>query len=559
MKQKIILLSLITLTLCQNPIFLNTNSNWAEQTLQKLTLREKIGQLFIVATASNFTQPTEILVTALQNCPYNMNHDHIINLIKNYNIGGVIFLFKSDPNTQVAFTNKYQELSKVPLLITQDSEWGLSMRLDLNPEKVIQYPRNLTLGAIKDEQLIYELGKEVGHQCSAIGIHMNFAPVVDINNNPENPVIHDRSFGDDKYKVARLATLFAQGVEDAGILACAKHFPGHGDTDVDSHLELPIIKHDKVRLDNIELYPFRHIINNGISSIMIAHLAIPALEPDIKIPSSLSYKIVTEELKNNLNFKGLIITDGLGMQAITNHYKPGELELQAFLAGNDILLCPLDVPLAIELIEKAILSGRITEEELDRRVLKILKAKEHAFKQNAKTNFEAFIIRQEAKELQEKLFDNAVTLVKNEKNLNFNQKLLEESCLIQIGDLPENLFFNSLDGICKKALCIPKKFNINQIIENTSDHNTIIIALAQMNKFAKDNFGISTESLALINKLLKNKQVILVVFGSPYSLKYFENCDVVIEAYEDAPAMQSSVLKVLKGHIQATGSLPIKI
>lgn len=395
------------------PPFLQESNTWAQETLASLTLPEKIGQLFVVAAASDFEQPTEILAASMFACPYRMDEEYVSSLIRDYHIGGIIFLYKSTPLKQFALTQKFQSLSKIPLLIALDAEWGLGMRLDKDPSKVVQYPRNMILGALPDATIIYQIGYEIGQQCAALGVHMCLAPVVDVNTNPENPVMHDRSFGDNPEKVAHLGTLFAQGLHDAGILACAKHFPGHGDTSVDSHHDLPVILHTQERLGKIELFPFEKLIENNIPAIMTAHLAIPAF--DVTHPSSMSYETVTNLLKKEMNFKGLIITDGLGMKAITKKYNPGELELQAFLAGNDILLCPLDVPKACKLIEEAVVSGKVFQEELDQRVLKILQAKAWAFshqKNMSPEDAQAFLIRPEAYELARQAYQQAITAVK---------------------------------------------------------------------------------------------------------------------------------------------------
>jgi beta-glucosidase-like glycosyl hydrolase len=246
-------------------------------------------------------------------------------------------------------------------------------------KNTVSFPRNAILGAQKDYDLVYEMSQEIGRQLASIGVHMNLAPVVDVNSNPRNPVIGSRSFGDNPHDVALNGIAFARGLHDAGILSCAKHFPGHGDTTTDSHVTLPVVNHPRERLDSIELAPFIELINHQIPAIMTAHLAVPALEPDITKPASLSRAVVTDLLKNELQFTGLVITDGLGMRGASDAYKPGELELQALLAGNDILLCPLDVPKAALLIEQAITDGHFAEQELNHRVEKILRAKAWAF------------------------------------------------------------------------------------------------------------------------------------------------------------------------------------
>jgi beta-N-acetylhexosaminidase len=549
------------------PSYLTCKTTWAEETLKSLTLQEKIGQLFIVAAASkSASEQPETLASSMQDSPYTMGPDFVKELIEKYHIGGVIFLYKSDPETQMKLTSEFQKLSKIPLFIAQDCEWGLSMRLDLDPTKVVRYPRNMTLGALSDEKLIYQLGYEIGTQCAVLGIHINFAPVADVNNNPENPVIHDRSFGDNPKRVARLALLFTQGLHDAGILACAKHFPGHGDTNVDSHLALPKISHSRERLNTVELIPFKQLITSGIGALMNAHLFVPTFDATPNRPSSLSHTVVTEELKNNLGFKGLIFTDGLGMQAITKYFEPGHLELQAFLAGNDILLCPLNIPQAMILIEEAIKNGRISEAELNERVLKILKAKEWAFeKQNAykKIDPQSYITRPEAYALQTQAYQNAITLVKNSSNLLFNTEIITKSCIIQIGQMPENIFNQE----CKKYNHNTHLYNktisdqeLQACLNSAQNTDAVIIAVGSMNKSAQDKFGIADTTFKLIAQLKKmNKIIIIVIFGTPYSITLFGNADVIIEAYEDAVPAQKGVVHVLCGTMQPQGKLPIRI
>ncbi len=549
----------------QKPPFLANNNQWAEKTLASLTLQQKIGQLFVVAAASNFDQPNELLASSMFASPYKMNEEYVNWLIKNYHVGGVIFLYKSDPKKQTALTKKFQQLASIPLLIAQDCEWGLSMRLDGDPDKVVRYPRNMTLGAIVNESLIYDIGYEIGQQCAAIGVHMNCAPVVDVNNNPENPVIHDRSFGDDPERIAHYGALFAQGLQDAGVIACAKHFPGHGDTTVDSHIALPVIKHTKERLEAIELLPFKKLIDNGVSAIMTAHLAIPALDATPHQPSSMSYKIVTEKLKNSMNFQGLIITDGLGMQAITNYYKPGELELAAFLAGNDILLCPLDVPRAAMLIEKSVQSGKISQTDLDKRVLKILQAKAWAFEQQKnykQKQTQDFLIRPEAYALQKKAYQQAITLVKKPHDLAFEESLLEQSCVLQIGTLKDDVFLKKLTQHTQNAHTYSTHLNNTELqtcLTITKNFDTVIIALSGITKNSSQQFGIANNTRALINMLkTAGKKVHVIVFGTPYCLPLLEKADTLIMAYEDAPAAQKASAKVVLGKIKARGKLPVK-
>jgi len=323
-------------------------------------------------------------------------------------VGGVIFLGKGTLEKQFNLTKEFQQLSAIPLLICMDFEWGLTMRVS----DAMKFPRNNILGFLPPEHdnLIYQMGYEIGKQCKALGVHVNLAPVVDVNNNPNNPVINTRSFGSDKELVAYKSILYMKGLQDAGIIACAKHFPGHGDTDADSHYDLPYLSHLKERLHDVELFPFARMIDEGVMAIMSAHLEVPSLEKAIHLPASLSYSILTTLLKQEMGFEGLIITDGLGMVGVTKYHELGELELKALQAGNDLLLCPVDVPTAVKAIKKAILDGRYSEQELDKHVFKVLKAKAWAQVDRIPESFDRHeFFSDSAQVLQQKLYEHIIT------------------------------------------------------------------------------------------------------------------------------------------------------
>lgn len=538
-------------------------NNWAEDTLKKLTLREKIGQLFMVATASKPSQDIKSKVASLFEKKNVLDSKYIEKLIKNYKVGGVMFLYRSTPSIQIQKTNRYQSLSKLPLLIAEDCEWGLHMRLD----DTIKFPKNMTLGAITDPQLIYKVGREIGKHCKAVGVNLNFAPVVDINNNPNNLVINYRSFGENKFKVADYGVLFMKGLQSSGVLSCAKHFPGHGNTNIDSHIDLPTISNTKSTIKNLELFPFQELIKNGIDAIMTAHLYVPAYDENPQNPSSLSYKIVTELLKKELGFKGVVITDALNMGAVLKYFEPGDIELKAFLAGNDILLYPLDVPKSISLIETAIKEGKISLEELDRRVLKILKIKEDLC-----LNKNRFIDEKSALEeinnksgydLKRKLYEASITLVKNEnKIIPLDSKNSKELVHIQIGGEVESDFDKTLrKNSSSVPLRLDSKFPLwetRKILNRVNPFKTIIISIFDMNKDAKENFGIHQNTFNLIKSLIsKKKRVIISIFGSPYSLKFFKDEDAIIVAYEADPDAQVASAKVILGLLNPKGKLPI--
>lgn len=317
--------------------------------------RRKIAQLIVIRAHSNLG-PEHV--------------QGVVDLITKYNVGALCF-FQGGPVRQAALTNQYQALTKTPLLVTIDGEWGLGMRLD----SIIKFPFQLTLGALPDDQLVYQMGLAVGKQMKRIGVHVNYAPVLDVNNNPGNPVIGYRSFGEEREKVARLGLAYIRGMQEAGIMACAKHFPGHGDTDVDSHADLPVISKSKMQLDSLELYPFKGAIKGGVGSVMIGHLSIPALDSTANQPTSLSPKAISGLLQDDLNFKGLIFTDALEMKGVTKYYPAGEAAVQALAAGNDMLCLPEDVPAAMAAIETAIKKRQLKWKDIDAKVRRVLTAK----------------------------------------------------------------------------------------------------------------------------------------------------------------------------------------
>ena len=375
-------------------------ARWADSVMQTLTFDEMIGQLMVVR--ANYPGK-----------PYN---DTIDSYIKNYNIGGVTF-FGGHPSLQAQQTNHWQSLAKTPLFISIDAEWGPAMRLD----SIMAFPYQMTLGAINDDSLIYRMGLAVARQCRQLGLQINFAPVVDINSNPDNPVIHMRSFGENPEDVARKGIMYMKGMQDGGLIVTAKHFPGHGDTGTDSHLSLPVITNSRQRLDSTELYPYRRLIEAGLDGIMIAHLYVPSLEKKENTPSTLSNSIVTGLLRNELGFKGLIVTDALDMKAVANNNHPGEIELKALLAGNDILLLSAKVPEAIKRIKEAAKKGDISPDLIKEHCRRILMYKYKAGLDTVRpVNTNGLYERLNDPEdelLCRKLFESSVTIVKNNEDL----------------------------------------------------------------------------------------------------------------------------------------------
>lgn len=466
-----------------------------EQLLQSMTLRQKIAQCIIVAAVSNEQINKEFMAHG----PYHMDINHVENLIMHEQVGGVLFLGAGFCSEQMQITTHFQQISpRIPLLIALDAEWGLSMRL----REGIRFPRNMTLGALSDNELIYQMALEIGRELAALGVHINLAPVMDVNNNSNNPVIHDRSFGSNALAVAQKGCAYVKGLHDAGIIDCVKHFPGHGDTDIDSHIAMPIINHDIKRLHEIELLPFKKAIEHGCKSVMVGHMHVPALDAAANIPATLSRKINSNLLREELGFDGLIITDGLGMSGICLTNQPGAMEVYALRAGADILLAPIDATIAINAVEKAVAEGLLSETEINAKVLRILKAKEWAFCQQ----HAAPASKADALKLKKKLYSKAITIAKDTVNA-------------------------------------------------TTD---VTLAFTKMHKNKKQNYGISQEKIDEIKTLkASGKTVTAILYGSPYAVELVQDADRIIVAYEDDAAAQEAVQQILAGFMHAEGILPV--
>lgn len=537
----------------KNPPFLQAGKAqaWVDSVFNKLSEDERIGQLFMVAAYSNKDEA---------------HYKAIDNLITNQKIGGLIF-FQGGPERQAVLTNRYQKESKVPLLVSIDGEWGLAMRLD----STMKFPKQMTLGAIQDtsEQLIYKMGEHIAKQCKALGIHVNLAPVADVNNNPKNPIISYRSFGENKYTVARKSLAYMNGMQDNGVMANAKHFPGHGDTDSDSHKTLPIINHTKERLDSLELYPFKYLIENGLGSMMVAHLYMPKIDPTPNRASTLSPKIVNELLKDELGFKGLVFTDALNMKGVSSYYEPGKVDVAALLAGNDVLLFSEDVPKAIIEIKKAISNKEISQNEIDKRCKKILLAKYwsglNTIKKINPKKLQQQLHTEEAKAINTKLFEKAITLLQNKNDI-IPLKRLDtlKIASISFGAKNDNEFNNSIDKYSNfdsfsYPIKVPKS-DIPKVYKNAKDYNLLIITIHDMNQRPYQNFGITRSLNTIIDSLASNHKVILNILGNPYSLKKFtaaKKAEALVMSYEEHPIAKDLSGQLIFGGIPALGKLPV--
>lgn len=522
--------------------------SWTDSLMSTMSIEEKIGQLFMIRAFSK-EDPAHIKSVKDQ--------------IKKYHIGGVCF-FQGDPKKQVKIVNEYQDLSKVPLLVSIDGEWGLGMRF---PDKAISFPRQITIGAINDNQLIYRMGKEIGRQCKLLGINVNFAPDVDINNNPNNPVINMRSFGEDRDNVSSKSYAYMRGMQDANIMACAKHFPGHGDTDVDSHYDLPIIAHTRERLDSIELYPFRKMIEQGISSVMVAHLQVPVLDNRPNRPTTVSYNVISELLRKELAFDGLVYTDAMEMKGVTKHFGAGMADLEAFLAGNDIILLPEDIEQGYNRILEAYQKGTLPEDRINESVRRILLAKEKLdlptglVKANAENIYKE-LNSDEAINLKTEIYERAITLANNEKGFLPIRKLKKGSfSSISLGAKKETTFQKRLQSYVEiQNFNLPKKTSkekYDQISLVLSEKDHVIISIHDMSWYAKKNYGIEESQINFIKELSQKTNVVLMLFGTPYALKWFEDIPTVLVAYEDNDISQEVAAQALFGVTDISGKLPV--
>ncbi|MGR3811078.1 glycoside hydrolase family 3 N-terminal domain-containing protein [Jiulongibacter sp. NS-SX5] len=519
---------------------------WADSVLQTLTLKEKIGQLFMIPAYSN------------KNEAY---YNSVENLIEDYHVGGVIF-FQGDPDTQARLTNRYQTGRDVPLWVGIDAEWGLGMRL----KNTMSFPKQITLGAISDDQLIEKMGYEIGLQCKRLGIHINFAPVADVNTNPENPVINYRSFGESQEKVAQKASAYARGLKRAGVIAVAKHFPGHGDTDVDSHVSLPVVAHGKNRLNEIELIPFKRLIDDGIDGVMTGHLFVPALEPASNTPATVSENIVTEFLKNDLGYDGLTFTDALNMRGITKGYDAGGADLAAYKAGNDVLLQTANLPAAFSKIHSAFTKGELDESDLNKRVHKILRAKYRVGLSEVKpvqlTNLVFDLNNDNSLSVKDQLFKKAVTIARVQPGIiPFIQ--LDTLSIGSVAVSGSKATFQNQLGTFAKV--INYKMDVKPgsskdwqyIVDQADVLDYMIVSVHDMNSRKSRNFGVSPSTIQMIRALSAKTKVIICTFGNPYGLQLFDEFPNVICGYEEEPEAYKAVAETLFGALSANGKLPV--
>jgi beta-glucosidase-like glycosyl hydrolase/CubicO group peptidase (beta-lactamase class C family) len=538
---------------------LSIQSSWVDSVINELSLGEKIGQLFMVAAYSNKGPE---------------HSRYIMRLIRKHHIGGLIF-FQGHPSDQAKLTNVYQNYSDVPLMIGMDAEWGPGMRLD----SVLSYPRQMALGAVRNDSLIYRMGLDIGAQLRRLGVHINFAPVVDVNNNPDNPVIGSRSFGSDRFNVARKGIAYMNGLQDQCVLAVAKHFPGHGDTDQDSHKVLPVVHHDSTRLDTLELYPFRRMIENGVGGMMMAHLNVPAYIDESHRPATLSSPMVNGLLKERMGFKGLVFTDALNMKGVTSHFSPGIIEAEALKAGNDVLLYPRNVPEAISYIKKEVRRGNISKQRIDESCRKIL-----AFKYWA--GLDSLSSCGEEDQMNEELIRRE-GLIKdlNQNDYKVLRNQLISSSLTLNGRTAHRLPLRQLDSLRMASLALGSQavtpfqrtmdlyarvdhyhYASGGDLENFStrldDYNLLLVSIHNTHEIPSRQYGLHPDYSALIRQLPEDKPMVLVHFGNPYALQYLPPTvmnSAVITAFNDKAITQKKAAQAVFGAIPVDGRMPVAV
>jgi beta-N-acetylhexosaminidase len=533
------------------PFYTTESTIWADSVIQTMTIEEKIGQMIMMAAWSN----------------KDSSHiNYLRQIITEYHIGGLIF-FQGGPMRQALLTNDYQKISKVPLLIGIDGEWGLSMRLD----STIRFPRQMTLAANESAgEMVYKVGKNIGQQCNRMGIHINFAPVVDINTNAANPIISTRSFGDNPQTVSANGIAYMNALHEQKILSCAKHFPGHGNTNQDSHHTLPLISASKEALDSVELYPFRQLIDSGLGSLMVGHLSVTAYDSLANHPSTLSKEIVTALLRNRLNFSGIIFTDALNMKGVSNFFTSGEIEKLAFLAGNDIFLYSESPFQTIKALKQAMADSLITETAINNSVRKILCWKYWAGLHNYTPIDTLHLLSDlnatEIKLLQEDAYHQSITMLKNDGMVPMNEVNTKRTISIALADIKHNVFQSRLNDYanidCFALAKDDEQMLYESLLNFCDNYDRVILSIHNTSTKADKNYGINENQIAFIDSVIKRHQTMVVVFGNSYVLGTvpgLPNARGILIAYEDFAVTQDLAAQAIMGGRTISGKLPVAV
>jgi beta-N-acetylhexosaminidase len=528
--------------------------HWADSVLGKLSLKEKIAQLMIIRASD----PSRYYLEETENA------------IHKYHVGGLCF-FQGGPIRQALLTNAWQQESSIPLLLTQDAEWGLGMRLD----SVQNLPHQMMLGALRDSALIEHIGKTIGIQCRRLGIGMDFAPDIDVNNNPANPVINDRSFGENKYIVASYGTSLARGMESESILACAKHFPGHGDTHTDSHLDLPEINKTRERLDSLELYPFRAMIQQGVGCIMVAHLFIPSIDDRLGRPTSLSQKNIEGILRTDLGYKGLVITDALEMKGVSKFFPKGDASTEALIAGNDMLCLPGDIKTSLKAVRKAVRKGKISRADLDDKVRKVLMAK-YACGLSQKVPVDTTYLTRDLNlgiaDIKRQVAMEAITLLRKDNASLFplfNRPAEGDSSVYRVayvglGEDRDNVFSKKIrDHFEADTYYVSYKDSLDRIpvVLNAlkGKYRAIVLGIHGYSRYPQKSYGLSEGAKVLLDSLQEYSNVDCFVFGNPYAIQYFPKMRNMVACYEDDTLTQAVAADMLIGKLHPKGVLPVSV
>jgi beta-N-acetylhexosaminidase len=524
---------------------------WVDSVFNAMTPDERLSQLFMVAAYSNKTPKVEA---------------ETLQQIKDLQPGGVIF-FQGTPGRQALLTNSYQAVSKVPLMVAGDYEWGMAMRLDSVPK----YPWQMTLGALKDDKTVTELAALMAKEFKRVGVNVSFSPSLDVNNNPKNPIIGSRSFGDSRMNVTRLGIAFAKGLENNGVLACGKHFPGHGDTDKDSHKALPVIPFSRARLDSLELFPFKALAKSGIGSMMVAHLFIPALDSTPNLPSSLSYPIITKLLREEFGFEGVIFTDAMNMKGLSANYGKGVADVKALKAGVDVLLMPGDFALGLQKIKEALASGELTQVDLDEKCRRILRAKYriglNKYKPVNLKNLNEDLFAKESAMINRKIAQQAITLLRNDNNILPLKELDKKNlAVVRLGNDSNNVFAKTLNLYANTEIFgLPNEFTeseASKMLASLKGYDPIIISVHKLDKNPWKSFKITEAEKAFIIKASAEHKVILDVFASPYSIAGLQKTNglaALIVSYQNNEFFTEMSAEMIFGGIGAQGVLPVTI